>query len=51
MSITPIEMDIIGRNEEFFDDISCESEKDYISRKRKADLVSIVKKVLIDKRN
>lgn len=48
MSITPIEMDIIGRNEEFFDDISCESEKDYISRKRKADLVSIVKKVLID---
>ena len=46
MNITPMEMDIIGRNDEFFDEASGESLRGYISRKRRSDMVNVVKDVL-----
>lgn len=42
-------MDILGRNEDYFDDGLVESRREYISRKRKADLVKVVSKVLEEK--
>lgn len=51
MSITPIEMNLIGMNEEYFDDARIEDKREYISRKRRADLVSVVSKVLQDELN
>lgn len=46
MSITPIEVEIVGRNEDYFENSQVESRREYIMRKRRADLSSIVKKVL-----
>lgn len=48
MSITPMEIDILGRNEGFFENEQIESRREYILRKRRADLVSVVQKVLSD---
>ncbi|MBQ7579890.1 MAG: hypothetical protein IJU39_01125 [Clostridia bacterium] len=46
MSITPTELTIIGKNEDYLGKGLFESEGDYISRKRRADLICVVQKVL-----
>ena len=48
MSISAMEMEILGRNDGFFENEQIESRREYILRKRRADLVSVVQKVLMD---
>ena len=46
MTVTPMEIEILGKNEEYLGNMMLEDKTSYILRKRRADLISVVQKVL-----
>lgn len=46
MNSKPFEREIIGENEEYFDDGSVEERRDYVRRKRRADLSNVVREII-----